>query len=153
MLSRRRDAALLAAAWLLATGLPALPGAPAAAAQGAIAAPGAAAAQSLSLVGPPFAEVENAWRAFWDRLRHGDIAGARRYVHTSRQPLFPGRTTVDELKELARQMASCRLDPAPVALDDDEVVYSLVCQHDGETAESLVGLRRDGDGVWRFNTL
>ncbi len=104
-------------------------------------------------IGPPFAEVQSAWTAFWQRVSEGDIAGARRYVHTSRQPRFPGSRSADELRELAAQMLSCRLDGTPVPLDLDEVMYRVVCERGDERAETLVGLRRDADGAWRFVTL
>lgn len=141
-MGHRGKAGRLVAALLLAAGAPGLP-----------AALRTVAAQTVSPVGPPFAEVETAWLSFWNRLRAGDVEGARRYVHTTRQPLFPGGKTPAELKEAAGQMAFCRLEPAPFPLDEEEVLYRVLCQHGEETAETLVGLRRDADGAWRFTTL
>lgn len=110
-------------------------------------------AQDIPGVTPPFAEVQATWAALLDRLAQGDVEGARRYVHTSRRHLFPGGRTVAELQDFARQMRFCRVEPKPFPLGSDEVMYPIRCEHEGETAESLVGLRRDRDGVWRFITL
>jgi hypothetical protein len=104
-------------------------------------------------IGPPFAEVQATWTALWQRLGQGDVEGARRYVHSARQAVFPWRKTPAELRDLARQMRACRLDPRPLPIDLDEVMYRVVCEHAGERAETLIGLRRDVDGVWRFVTL
>lgn len=118
----------------------------------AVSAP-AAAQRPLELpVVPPFQEVEAAWKGFWSAVILGDLNGARKYVHSHRQHLFPGRQTLEELKEMAGQMAYCRLDPAPFPLGED-VIYRVLCQHGSETAESQVGVRRDLDGVWRFSVL
>lgn len=114
---------------------------------------GGSEAQTVPGSGPPFSEVQAAWTALLDRLLRGDVEGARRYVHTSRQHLFPGRKTVAEWQEFARQMQFCRVEPTPFPIAPDEVIYQLRCQRGSETAESMVGLRRDRDGVWRFVTL
>lgn len=110
-------------------------------------------AQPPSSLAPSFSEVEQAWTAVWERLRQGDLAGARRYVHSSRRALFPGGRTVTELQDVARQMAACRLVPSPVLLGFEELMYPVRCEQAGETAETYVGVRRDVDGVWRFVTL
>jgi hypothetical protein len=127
---------------------------------------------------PAFTEVEAAWTGFWTAVMEGNLEGARRYIHSSRQHLFPGNRTLADLQEIAQQMAACRLDPRPfpLTLRDpetarqlglseeertrplpprllEELIYRVRCQHGGETAETQVGLRRDSDGVWRFTTL
>jgi hypothetical protein len=110
-------------------------------------------AQPLPSVGPPLSEVQATWKGFWTAVILGDLAGARKYVHSHRQHLFPGNKTLAELQELARQMAECRIDPAPFPVSLDEVIYRVHCQRGIETAETQVGLRRDLDGVWRFSVL
>ncbi len=110
-------------------------------------------AQPLPGVGPPIAEIEAAWTGIWNRLLQGDVAGARRYVHSSRRHLFPGNRTPAELQDLARQMTFCQVDPTPLPIDLDEVMYRVRCERGDEKAETLVGLRRDVDGVWRFVTI
>ena len=101
-------------------------------------------------VGPPFAEVETAWTAFWTRLAEGDLAGAWRYLHSSRRYAPSGDTMLAMLQDLAHQMAFCRLEPSSAIGDGDNVMYLVKCQHGSETAERLVILRRDSDGVWRL---
>lgn len=127
---------------------------------------------------PSFTEVEAAWTGFWTAVILGDLEGARKYIHSQRQHLFPGKRTLAELQEIAQQMAFCRLDPTPFPLsllDEatarqfglsererarplppgslDELIYRVYCEHRGEKAETQVGVRRDWDGVWRFSAL
>ena len=116
-------------------------------------APCTAQAQLQPTAGPSFQEVTAAWNGFWSAVILGDLAGARKYVHSHRQHMFPGNLTVEELQDMARQMAYCRLDPTPFPLRQDEVIYRVHCQHGGETAETQVGVRRDFDGAWRFSVL
>jgi hypothetical protein len=86
----------------------------------------------------------------------GDLAGARQYVYSRRRHLAFRDKTLNELQEMARQMTHCRLDPVPVPFNLgqlEELYYRLECQRGDERVESLVGLRRDDDGVWRFSSL
>lgn len=115
--------------------------------------PWGAGAQWFPQVGPPFEEVRAAWEGVWARLAEGDLAGARRYLHSARRHLFPGGRSVAELQELGRQMRLCRLEPMPLPISEEEVVYEVRCAHGGERAEGVVSLRRDVDGVWRFVAL
>lgn len=117
------------------------------------AAPGTLGAQGAPFFGPPFSEAQAVWNAFWGRLLEGDVDGARRHVHTLRKHRFPWNQTVAELQDIAQQMSFCRLQPEPLPLDLDEVLYQVRCEHEGEKAEMLVGLRRDVDGVWRISRL
>jgi len=50
-------------------------------------------------------------------------------------------------------MRFCRLEPMPLPIRADEVLYQVHCAHGEERAESVVSLRRDVDGVWRFVAL
>ncbi len=109
-------------------------------------------APPLPAVGPPFAEVEALWNAFWTRVVDGDMGGASQYVHSSRRYPFSSEKTRSELQELARQMAFCRLDPKQLAMSRDEVAYPVWCKYGNETAQTLVIIRRDFDGLWRFHT-
>jgi hypothetical protein len=115
----------------------------------------AGAGEPLPQVGPPFTEVAAAWESFWAAVRRGDLEAARRYVHSRIRHDFPrsGTTAGKDLQDVARQMAYCRLDPTPIPISGEEVVYGLRCRHGTETAESQVILRRDVDGVWRFTSL
>ncbi len=108
--------------------------------------------QPVPAVGPPFAEVEALWNAFWTHVVDGDMMGAEQYIHSFRRYPLSTDKARSELQDLARQMAFCRLDPTPFALGRDEVAYRVPCKHGSETAESLVVLRRDFDGVWRLFT-
>lgn len=98
---------------------------------------------------PSTEEVETLWSGFWTALSLGDLRGARTYLHASQRSLFPGKLTVEDLKDLADQMAYCRLDPTPLPTTK-EVFYWVHCKHGDETAQRLVSLRRDWDGVWRL---
>ena len=126
-----------------------------------------AAGQPVPQVGPPVREVKATWTAFWTAVSLGDLKEARQYLHSRQRAGFPGKLMVEELKDLADQMAYCRLDPTPFPLNMlgeegvrqippevlknlDEVFYWVRCQYGDETADSLVGVRRDLDGVWRL---
>lgn len=146
--------------------------------------PGTIVSQPLSPTIPSLKEVEVAWAGFWSAVMAGDLMEARKYIHSRRRHLFPGPSSLEELQEVAQQMAFCRLEPLlvpPTLLNPEterqlglteeeiekirrgppgqleallgETSYSVRCQHGSETAEALVGLRRDWDGVWRFSTL
>ena len=107
-------------------------------------------AQTIPGTGPPVSVVRATWSALWERLLHGDVDGARRYLHSSQQgPLLDGAAAAD-LRELARQMQFCRVESDPLPVAPDEVMYPVHCEHEGETAETLVGLRQDRDGSWRL---
>jgi len=110
-------------------------------------------AQSTPEVGPPLAQAQALWTGFWNAVIVGDLKDAQTYVHSQRQHLFPGAHHREELQQMASQMAHCRLDPNPFPAAPDEVIYRVLCEHRGETAESQVGLRRDRDGAWRLSVL
>lgn len=114
---------------------------------------GIARGQFSSPAGPSFEEAQAVWKGFWTAVITGDLNEARKYVHSQRQHLFPGRHTPEELREMASQMAHCRLDANPLPVSVEEVIYRVMCEQRGETAESQVGLRRDVDGVWRLSVL
>ncbi len=103
-------------------------------------------------VGPPFAEVEATWNGFWTHVVEGDLAAAGRFIHSSRRHLLSGDKTLSNLQDLARQMAFCRLDGSSLFAAQNEVAYQVQCKRGNETAESLIILRRDIDGVWRLIT-
>ena len=107
-------------------------------------------AQPPPIVGPPFAEVEAKWNAFWAHMAEGDLVAAGQYVHSSRRYLSSTGRPLSELQDLAQQMAFCQLDPAPFPPARDEVWYLVRCRHGGETAETFVIIRRDTDGLWRL---
>ncbi len=121
-----------------------------------VAAPVRAGAQAPGSAGPAFQEVEARWTDFWARVRRGDLEGARRAVHSRVRSEFrdgfPQTTAGESLQDVAQQMAYCRLEPTPMPISGDEVAYGVRCRHGTETAESLVILRRDADGVWRFTS-
>jgi hypothetical protein len=106
-------------------------------------------AQPPPAVGPPFAEVEATWNAFWTQLAEGDLAAAWRYVHSSRRYL-PSPDKLSALQDLAQQMAFCQLEATPLPPAKDEAWYLVRCRHGGETAETIVIIRRDTDGAWRL---
>lgn len=110
-------------------------------------------AQFSSPAGPSFEEAQAVWKGFWTAVIVGDLKDARKYVHSQRQHLLPGRHTPEELREMASQMAHCRLDTNPLSESVEEVIYRVMCEHRGEKAESQVGLRRDVDGAWRLSLL
>jgi hypothetical protein len=102
------------------------------------------------LMGPPFAEVEAKWNAFWAGVADGDLAAAGRYVHSSRRDLPSSGKALSELQNLAHQMAFCQLDPTPFPLASDQVVYRVRCRHGAESAETVIIIRQDADGKWRL---
>jgi len=110
-------------------------------------------AQSTSEVAPSLEDAQAVWTGFWSAVIVGDLKDARRYVHSQRQHLFPGSHKMEELQQMATQMAHCRLDPNPFSADPNEFIYRVRCEHRGETAESQVGLRRDHNGTWRLSVL
>jgi hypothetical protein len=98
--------------------------------------------------------VQAAWAEFWTAVILGDLNGARKYVHSQRQNVFPRKgQRIEDLQEIAQQMAYCRLDPTPFPIDHDEVIYLVLCEHGSERAETIVGVRRDLDGIWRFSVM
>jgi hypothetical protein len=120
-------------------------------------------------IGPPFAEIEAAWTAFWTAITLGDVKDARRYLHTRQQDMLGRGLTPAQLREwqaLAYQMSYCRLDPTPFphgmidekalrdlpprALEEIELYYWVRCKYGDETAETMIGIRGDVDGVWRL---
>lgn len=121
-----------------------------------VAAPVLAGAQAPVSAGPAFQEVEARWTDFWARVRRGDLEGARRAVHSRVRAEFregfPQTTAGEALPDVAQQMAYCRLDPTRIEISAEEVAYGVRCRHGTETAESLVILRQDVDGVWRFTS-
>lgn len=108
-----------------------------------------AGAQSAA-AGPSFPDVQVAWSSFWARIAEDDLAGARRYLHSSVRARFPGNRSLQDWRDVALQMAFCRLEPTPFMLGPDEATYPARCQQGDEQAETLVIVRRDLDGVWRF---
>jgi hypothetical protein len=102
---------------------------------------------------PTLERAQTVWRAFWNAVSAGEFQEAQRYVHSERPHLFPGPGNREELQQMASQMAHCRLDPSPLAVAPDEVIYRVLCEHRGETAEGQVGLRRDRDHAWRLSVL
>ncbi|HSF07241.1 MAG TPA: hypothetical protein VLG10_15770 [Methylomirabilota bacterium] len=110
-------------------------------------------AQSSSEATLPLGQAQAVWRGFWNALIVGDLEDARTYVHSERQHLFPGPHKREELQQMASEMAHCRLNPDPVIVALEEVIYRVLCEHRGETARSQVGLRRDRDGAWRLSLL
>lgn len=124
--------------------------------------------QPVPQIGPSLKEVEATWTAFWTAVSLGDLKEARKYVHSQLHP-FPGtRLTLEELQDMAYQMAFCRLDLTPFPLNllgeegmrqlppgalenVREVFYWVRCTYGDETTQTLVGLRRDVDGVWRLS--
>jgi hypothetical protein len=97
--------------------------------------------------------VEATWTGFWTRVTDGDLAGAQRYLHSSRRYPLSGDRMLAMLQELAHQMAFCRLESSSaMGVRDDEVAYLVQCRHGSERAERVVILRRDSDGVWRLHT-
>ncbi len=117
--------------------------------------PGSASGQAGSApdVGPPFEQAQTVWRGFWRAVSAGDLKDAKTYLHSQRQPMFPGTHEPEELQRMASEMARCRLDPNPVSVAPDEIMYRVLCEHRGETAEAQIGLRRDRDGAWRLSVL
>lgn len=100
--------------------------------------------------GPSFAQVEGLWNAFWTAIAEGDLAAARRHVHSSRQAALAGAEALAVLQERAWQLAFCRLDPQPFPMGPDEVAYQAWCRHGAETVHTFALVRRDRDGVWRL---
>jgi hypothetical protein len=121
-----------------------------------LAAPVRAGVQGPAPAGPPFTEVEARWTDFWATVRRGDLEAARRAVHSRVRSEFrdgfPHTTSGESLPDMAQQMAYCRLDSTPMPISAEEVAYGVRCRHGTETAESLVILRQDADGVWRFTS-
>lgn len=101
---------------------------------------------------PTGAEAQAIWDAFWARVSAGDLDGARRYVHTTRQG-FPWRVTGPQLQEMARQMQRCRIRPDPLPGSGEDVLFEVRCEHAGQTADTLVGFRQDLDGTWRLTVM
>lgn len=101
---------------------------------------------------PSGVEAQAVWDAFWNRIAAGDLDGARRYVHTTRQG-FPWMVTGPQLQEMARQMQRCRLGSDPMPGSAEDVLFEVRCEHAGQTATTLVGLRQDLDGTWRLTVL
>jgi hypothetical protein len=101
---------------------------------------------------PTGAEAQAVWDAFWGRIAAGDISGARRYVHTTRQGL-PWTMTGSQLLETARQMQHCRLGSDPLPDSGEDVLFEVRCQHAGQIANTFVGFRQDLDGSWRLTVL
>lgn len=138
-----------------------------------LSAPGAVEAQLLPKIGPPIQELEALWNGFWEAIRAGDLKSATKYVYSRRRHVFPRQESLAALQEKARQMAYCRVDPTPLIFTmmteeqirripptflealgiEEDLIYPVHCQHQGETAESAVGIRRDMDGVWRISAL
>jgi hypothetical protein len=116
----------------------------------AIALAGLAAGDALAQA-PSSKEARAIWEAFWTRVRAGDMRGAYRYVHPSRLPYVLQQPS-DQLQEMARQMQYCRLRPDPLPSVED-VLFEVHCEHDGETADTLVGFREDSDGAWRLTLI
>lgn len=110
-------------------------------------------AESRPEIGPPFEEAQAIWKGLWTGAITGDLRDVRRYLHSERQHLIPANSPIPELQQLATQMAYCRLDPKPVPVAVDEVIYRVLCERGGETAESQMGLRRERDGTWRISVL
>lgn len=114
---------------------------------------------------PSAPEVEALWNGFWEAIMFGDLRGARRYIHSRRQHLFPGKVELKELQEMAYQMTFCRPDSTPFGLSEkelaqlppsslakvEEVIYLVRCKRGEETAATQIGVRRDVDGVWRLS--
>ena len=101
---------------------------------------------------PSLAEVQAVWDAFWGRVAAGDLDGARRYVHTTRQG-FPWMVTGTQLQDMARQMQRCRIGPGPLPDSAEDVLFEVRCEHAGQAAATLVGFRQDLDGTWRLTVL
>jgi hypothetical protein len=101
---------------------------------------------------PSRAEAQAIWDAFWGRLAAGDLDGARRYLHTTRQgaPWMVGGT---QLQHMARQMRYCRIASDPLPDSAEDVLFEVRCEHAGQTATTLVGFRQDVDGAWRLTVL
>jgi len=99
---------------------------------------------------PPFAEVEAAWMTFWARIAADDTHGAVGQLHSSVRSGFPGLRDAAEWREVALQMAFCRVQDKPVPAGRDAVAYPVHCRHGEATAESLVIVQRDRDGAWRL---
>ena len=110
------------------------------------------AAGDSSAQAPPSKEAQAIWDAFWTRVRAGDLRGAYRYVHSSRLP-FVLQQPPDQLQAMARQMQYCRLRPDPLPISTEDVLFEVHCEHDGETADTLVGFREDSDGAWRLTVI
>ena len=101
---------------------------------------------------PSQAEAQAIWDGFWGRVAVGDLDGARRYVHTTRQA-FPWTATGTQLQETARQMQHCRIRRGPLPSSGEDVLFEVRCEHAGQTADALVGFRQDLDGSWRLTVL
>ncbi len=96
---------------------------------------------------PPLAEVEATWRALVEALSLGDREGVRQLTHSSRRHLLPDPLPLAPAE--AYQLGFCRLQPDPLRLHPDEVVYRLHCAAFGEQTETFLHLRRERDGSWR----
>lgn len=114
----------------------------------------APAGQSPTSAEPSFAELDALWTRFWEHVRQGDLQGARREVHLrlrgAFQDGFPETITGDGLREMAQQMAYCRLEPTREPSELGTAAYRATCRHGRETAERLVIFRQDVDGQWRL---
>ncbi len=114
----------------------------------------AAGAQPAAQIGPPLAEVEATWTAFWNHITLGDLDGALKYIHSSKRHLVPPPGgSLRELQQAAYQLAFCQIDPVPFPIREDHVWYRVRCRRGDETAEGQIGMRRDFDGVWRISAL
>jgi hypothetical protein len=101
---------------------------------------------------PSLAEAQAIWDGFWARVLAGDLAGAYRYVHSSRLG-FPLQRPIEQLQETARQMQHCRIRPGPMPMGGEDVLFEAHCDHAGETADLLVGFRQEADGAWRLSVM
>ena len=101
---------------------------------------------------PSQAEAQTIWDGFWGRVAVGDLDGARRYVHTTRQG-FPWTVAGTQLQDRARQMQLCRIGSDPLPMSGEDVLFEVRCEHAGQTADTFVGFRQDLDGSWRLTVL
>jgi hypothetical protein len=101
---------------------------------------------------PSSKEAQATWDTFWSHVRAGDLRGAYRYVHPTRVG-FLSQQPPEQLQEMARQMQYCRLRPDPLPGGGDDVLFEVHCEHDGQTADMLVGFREDADGAWRLTVI
>jgi hypothetical protein len=101
---------------------------------------------------PSGVEARAIWQAFWERVGAGDLRGAYRYVHSSRLG-FPLQRPVDQLQDMARQMQHCRLQPDPLPVGGEDVLFEVHCEHAGEKVALVIGFRQDSDGVWRLSVI
>ena len=101
---------------------------------------------------PTGAEAQAVWDSFWGHIAAGDLNGARRFVHTTRQAV-PWMAAGTQLQDMARQMQRCHLGSSPLPDSGEDVLFEVRCEHAGQTASTFVGFRQDLDGSWRLTVL